>query len=95
MSKRLVKPKGPANMKANFIIQVPTVLSNGEEIDVPKLTKGYAGVSGWAYHPTRGFKKVNGFDPKLLLSVAQPIIPEVPLLQVVDTSSINIEETIE
>ena len=92
MSKRLVKPKGPANMKANFIIQVPTVLSSGEEIDIPKLTKGYAGVPGWAYHPTRGFKKVNGFNPILLLSVAQPIIPEAPTIQVIDTSTINIEE---
>jgi len=92
MSKRLVKPKGPANMKANFIIQVPTVLSNGVETDVPKLTKGYAGVPGWAYHPTRGFKKVNGFDPRSLLSVSQSIIPEVPTIQVIDTSTINVEE---
>jgi hypothetical protein len=85
MSKRLVQPKGPANMKKNFIIQVPTILPSGEEINVPKLTKGYAGVPGWAYHPTRGFKKVHGFKPESLLSVSQPIIPEAPLVQVVST----------
>jgi hypothetical protein len=58
MSKRLIHPKGPSNMLPAFSLPI---LENGK----PRLKRfqGFTGFKGWRYHPTRGFKKVEGYVP--------------------------------
>jgi hypothetical protein len=56
MSKRLQHPKGPANMKPAFSVAVL-------QDDKPSLKQfqGFTGFNGWKLHPTRGWKKMEGF----------------------------------
>jgi hypothetical protein len=68
MSKRLKHPKGPANMKANYLAPI---MENGEA--KLKLHKGFTGFNGWLYHPTKGFKKMSGFKPQHFRSIAAPV----------------------
>jgi hypothetical protein len=74
MTKRLQHPKGPSKMRKAFIIEEVVPTPEGEAKLVKKLMKGFSGFPGWAYHPTRGFKKVQGFKPESLIKVAQPIL---------------------
>lgn len=68
MTKRLQHPKGPANMKANYLKPVLNELGEPEL----KKFKGFTGFKGWVYHPTRGFKKVNGFKPTQFHGITMP-----------------------
>jgi len=75
MSKRLQHPAGPAKLKANYFKEVV----GDDGTPKLKLHKGFVGYKGWSYHPTRGFKKVSGFNP----SQFQERIA-IPVEQVVD-----------
>jgi hypothetical protein len=48
-------------MKANSLMQD----SEGKYHKI----NGYSGCKGWAYHPTKGFRKVRGFNPSQLMAV--------------------------
>jgi hypothetical protein len=56
MSKRLQYPKGPANMKPAFSLAV--LQDNKPAL---KRFQGFTGFNGWRLHPTRGWKKMEGF----------------------------------
>jgi hypothetical protein len=91
MSKRLQHPRGPANIKKNFL--KPVLSATGEA--VLKLHKGFTGFTGWSYHPTRGFKKVNGFKPDFFqnltaVSVAKSVDEELAELL---SDDYNVEAT--
>lgn len=59
MSKRLQHPKGPANVKASYL---KPILNEDGKAGL-KQHKGFLGFPGFKYHPTRGFKKISGFEP--------------------------------
>jgi hypothetical protein len=85
MSKRLQHPAGPANMKANYLKAV--LGTDGQP--ALKLHKGFTGFKGWSYHPTRGFKKVSGFNATQFKSISA--VPIQSAIDVTTTKSIDEE----
>ena len=53
-------PCGPSKMRANFAFYI-----DGKHHKI----NGFSGYKNWAYHPTKGFRKVSGFNPNQALKV--------------------------